>query len=93
VDVDEAPLSAKFIGDDGRQPTCAPDPRYPDGKDVDAAVGLAGCSITLEHPTPCCGWWLIRCERCTHTSVVTAAGRPDDPRTITVPCLKEAPHG
>jgi hypothetical protein len=87
VEVEEGPLMAIFIGDNGRMPKQPPDPRYLDGKDVDASQGLRGCSITLEHPTPCCGWWALKCERCGHVSIVTAAGRADDPRTITVPCL------
>lgn len=71
---------------DGRKAKCAPDPAYPNGMDVDAAEGRAGCTTSLPYPAPACGMWFITCPVCGHTALVTAAGRPDDPRSVRVPC-------
>jgi hypothetical protein len=78
-------LTAKFIGN-GRQPQCAPDPAYPDGKPVDASMGRASCAIELEHPAKECGFWVISCSLCGVRLAVTAAARADDPSLIRLPC-------
>lgn len=85
AEASEGALRATFHGE-GRMPKCQPDPAYPNGKDADLAPGFAGCSITLPLPTPCCGHWLITCTVCGCNVIVTAAARPDDPRTIRIPC-------
>jgi hypothetical protein len=79
-------LKAKWI-DSGREPKCAPDPAFPDGKDVDASNGeRLTCSIDLQHPTPRCGYYVVECDTCDFVVVVTTAGRPDDPRSVMLPC-------
>jgi hypothetical protein len=78
--------------DSGREPKCAPDPAYPDGKTVDAAGDFSPrCTIQVPYPAKRCGFYLIKCQRCGLTAAVTTAGRPDDPRSLTVPC-KEVVH-
>lgn len=85
AEVREGALTATFCGD-GRMPQCAPDPNYPDGKDVDLTAGAAAvCAVQL-HQAPCCGAWAIACSLCGYTAVVTAAGRADDPRVVRLPC-------
>lgn len=71
---------------DGRTAKCAPNPAYPEGVDVDAAEGRTGCTVALPYPAPSCGMWFVECPVCGHTTLVTAAGRPDDPRSVRVPC-------
>jgi hypothetical protein len=34
--------------------------------------------------------WIIRCDRCPMSIAVTAAGRPDDPISVTVECKKRS---
>lgn len=71
----------------GREPKCTPDPNYPDGKDVDVSFGApATCETTLEHPTPRCGLYIVRCDVCGYSIALTTAGRPDDPRFLKVAC-------
>jgi hypothetical protein len=73
--------------DHGREPKNAPDPAYPHGKDVFVGPGgTAACSIALPYPAPRCGLWIVRCGKCGMSIGVTAAGRPDDPRSVRIPC-------
>lgn len=71
-------------------PQCPPNPAYPDGVDVqDAAPGVPACKVDLPYPAPERLVWMVRCKRCGYRLAITAAGRPDDPRSATIPC-KEA---
>ena len=73
--------------DHGREPKCPPDPAYPHGRDVFMPPGgVPACSATLPYPAPRCGLWFVRCGKCGISVGITAAGRPDDPRSIRVPC-------
>lgn len=70
-------------------PQCLPDPAYPDGIDVEAtAPGVPSCKVNLPYPAPERLVWSVRCRRCGYTAAVTAAGRPDDPRSVTLPCKR-----
>jgi len=71
-----------------REPQCPPDPRFPDGVDLDLSKGrMPVCTVALEHPAKRCGAWLITCP-CGNRIMVTTAGRPDDPRSVKIACLK-----
>ena len=72
---------------------CAPDPRYPNGVEIDAVMdsgqnrfALKSCAIDLPYPAPECGSWIVRCSYCDMSAAITAAGRPDDPRRVRLPC-------
>ena len=73
--------------DSGREPQCPPNPDCPEGIDVDA-TGYEGksCSVTLPYPAKRCGVWHIRCQDCGRAIAITAAGRPDDPRSVRFNC-------
>ena len=78
--------------DDRREPQCPPDPRYPTGIDVDA-VAWAGmdpatqsCRTELPYPAKRCGHYEVTCSLCDMRVIVTTAGRPDDPKSIRLPC-------
>jgi hypothetical protein len=78
----------RWIGRGGppRQP---PNPGFPDGKDVDLTVSaLPSCSTPLPYPTgrDNIGGWMVRCQTCGVTAYVTAASRPDDPRSLKIHC-------
>lgn len=81
--------------DHHREPVYKPDPRYPDGIDLDLTVRLGAsggsCKVALPYPTPRCGLYLIVCSVCGLRVGVTTAGRPDDPRSVLIPC-KVAVH-
>ena len=64
---------------------CPPNPAYPDGIDLDTG-SKPSCRAELPYPAPECGTWLARCALCGVAVACTAAGRPDDPRSITLPC-------
>lgn len=71
----------------GRTPSVPPNPKYPEGIDVDGSGGAAqACSLALPYPAPCCGIYNIRCKLCGLTAALTTAGRPDDPRSLKLPC-------
>lgn len=75
--------------DAGREPQCAPDPDYPNGKDVDVSMGRPdACKVNLPYPARRCGRYVITCDACRLRMHVTTAGRPDDPRSIKLPCLR-----
>lgn len=75
-----------------REPQCQPDPAYPTGKDVMAVYPgedqFGTCKIELPYPAKRCGVYAVRCARCGMSIGVTTAGRPDDPRSVTVACLE-----
>lgn len=78
--------------DSGREPTQKPNPKYPNGIDINLAPQLAkSCTRNVPYPAPRCGTYSIRCTVCNFTALITVAGRADDPRTITLPC-KEMRH-
>lgn len=79
--------------DFGREPQCAPDPKFPDGIDViDPMIGRAGtsgkstCKVDLPYPAKRCGVHLVYCEVCDQRVALTTAGRRDDPRSLTMLC-------
>lgn len=75
--------------DDGREPKCKPNPAYPKGIDIDASGGAeATCSTDLPYPARRCGLFLVVCETCGQRVAVTTAGRPDDPRSLKLACMK-----
>ena len=77
----------------GRGPAqCASNPKYPEGIDVDVCLfgGAPACSFTLPYPAPECGHWDVVCTACRARTLVSAAGRPDDPRSVKVPCHSKA---
>lgn len=68
---------------------CPSDPRYPNGVITDLAESSEeGCWVDVPYPAPECGAWMIHCNRCDSRSAVTAAGRPDDPVRVRLPCKR-----
>ena len=79
-------MSVEWI-DHERDPQCQPNPAYPDGIDLDCSNGAAKtCTVDLPYPAKRCGVYVVKCERCGLTVAATTAGRPDDPRSIKMPC-------
>ena len=73
--------------DRGYEPQCAPNPHYPEGIDIDGSNGLLpACLITLPYPARRCGYYYVECGICQINALITTAGRPDDPRSIKLPC-------
>ena len=73
--------------DSGREPQCKSDPKYPDGKAINLGPGGGKtCTRNLPYPAPRCGQYMLTCKTCGFTGMITVAGRPDDPRIITMPC-------
>lgn len=75
--------------DRGLEPKSPPDPAHPNGIDVNmSAPGLPGCAVALPYPAKRCGYHVVICEDCGRSALVSTAGRPDDPRSVTVACKK-----
>lgn len=82
----EQALTVEFL-DANREPKCAPNPEFPNGKDVDASFGSPDtCSAEIPYPAPRCGVMLVKCKKCGLTIGLTVAGRIDDPRSVKVAC-------
>ena len=77
--------------DGEREPQCAPNPAYPHGIDVDPCPdGTRRCRADLPYPARRCGVYVVTCRVCRVRVACTTAGRPDDPRSLTLPCRVEA---
>lgn len=75
--------------DRGQPPRAKPNPRFPKGIDLDVTHGKEPyCVVKLPYPTGHInvGLWMIRCRQCHIKAAITAASRPDDPRTVRMPC-------
>lgn len=75
--------------DHHREPQCAPDPNYPDGKDIPLPhPAPKSCRVELPYPAKRCGVYIVECSICRLSVAITTAGRPDDPRSAQLPCLR-----
>jgi len=84
----ETNISVEWI-DGGREPQCAPNPRFPNGIDLDAAHGAsATCAVPLPYPAKRCGYYVVKCKACGLSVAVTTAGRPDDPKSVKLACKR-----
>ena len=82
----------QFVKSGRGKAQCAPDPDYPEGVVVDGALpGAQACSVALPYPAPECGFHHVECLDCGRVVAVTAAGRPDDPRAVIIPCKGKKP--
>ena len=76
--------------DSGREPQCAPDPAYPNGKPIrltdQARMGIKTCEVALPYPAKRCGLYCVKCDQCGLSVGVTTAGRPDDPVSVELAC-------
>jgi hypothetical protein len=76
--------------DGRRDPQVKPNPAYPKGIDVvGVRPGEIGCRVDLPYPARRIGSYVIRCKLCGYRMFITTAGRPDDPRSVSVPCNME----
>jgi hypothetical protein len=84
---------AKWL-DGGRPPQVEPNPEFPDGIDVVIPRGETDsqkmCRADIPYPPPHknIGQWLLTCSLCGFKIMMTAASRPDDPKSVTFPCAK-----
>ncbi|MCY4471136.1 MAG: hypothetical protein OXC08_20665 [Thiotrichales bacterium] len=87
-DHEAPPLHFNIVWHDrGREPRQPPNPEYPEGIDLDGAGGVTpACTTPLDYPAKRCGYYSVECTRCGVHVMVTTAGRPDDPRSLTIPC-------
>lgn len=74
--------------DSGRKATEKPNPKYPDGMAINLNVNplARSCTRNLPYPAPRVGAYVVTCRKCGFSAGVTVAGRPDDPKIITIPC-------
>jgi len=75
--------------DHGREPKGAPNPNFPNGRDIDITKGQPSCEVLLPYPARRRGLYIVRCKICNELTGVTTAGRPDDPRSVKLPCPKK----
>lgn len=71
--------------DQGHWPQVKPNPAYPDGKDLDSGERPA-CKVALPYPAKRIGYYFVECDTCKANALITTAGRPDDPRSVMLPC-------
>jgi hypothetical protein len=73
-----------------RKTQVAPDPNHPNGKDIDGGQRPA-CKVELPYPAECVGLYYAECLDCKANMLITVAGRPDDPKTVMLPCRQLGP--
>lgn len=80
-------IDVRFI-DGGRKATEKPNPKYPDGMDVNLAPHALAkiCARNVPYPAPRCGFYEIKCRVCAFAGIISVAGRADDPRSVAIPC-------
>ena len=72
-----------------REPQSQPNPAFPKGTDVDLSGGRTPvCTVALPYPAKRCGHYIVLCDVCKLSALVTTAGRADDPRSVTVACKR-----
>lgn len=78
----------KFMASGRGKARNPPNPDFPNGIGMSSVTdrNKPYCMINLPYPAPECGVWRVNCETCGFTVVITAAGRPDDPKFIEVEC-------
>jgi hypothetical protein len=80
--------------DRGYGPKSPPNPEYPKGIDHDLTGGggaiVKSCRTELPYPAKRCGYYVITCGRCHMKTIITTAGRPDDPKSVRLPCKARA---
>lgn len=69
-----------------REPQCKPNPNFPNGIDIRITEGVPKCKVELPYPAKRCGAWIIKCSLCGVLVGCTTAGRPDDPKSMEIPC-------
>jgi len=79
-------MTVRFVASGRGKAQCAPDPAYPHGIEVKLPSNVQTCTARLPYPAPECGHFLVKCLICASSLALTAAGRPDDPVSVTVPC-------
>jgi len=73
--------------DQYRDPQHPPNPEFPNGIDIDASMGQERtCKVDLPYPAKRIGYYVIECEECGMRTAITTAGRPDDPKSVKLPC-------
>ncbi len=82
--------SIKFVASGRGKAQCPSNPDFPNGKEIAIPTDAPfRCEIDLPYPAPECGYFKIDCSLCSMSIAITAAGRPDDPIKLTVPCQFE----
>jgi hypothetical protein len=77
--------TVQFVPSGRGKAQCEPDPEYQHGKAIDCGFNVS-CFVELPYPAPECGHYLVTCNECDMCIAITAAGRPDDPISVTIPC-------
>ena len=75
-----------FVASGRGKAQCPPNPNFPIGKSLDVGIRPSCKAIIPSYPAPECGIFFIHCNLCDVRIAVTAAGRPDDPVDIQIPC-------
>lgn len=78
-------LKVRWV-DGKREHVNAPDPRHPQGIDIDVSFGAPHCASDLPYPAKRVGHFYVECQRCGANLIVSTAGRTDDPRSVKLPC-------
>ena len=83
----EGKHSVVFIPNGRGKAKCQPNPSYPNGIVINQGCPEPCCLVKLTpYPTPELGLLLVECETCGLKVAITAAGRPDDPTAVYLPC-------
>ena len=88
----DAPVIHVHWVDRGYEPTQQPNPAYPNGIDIDMTGGdrlAQGCKTSLPYPAKRVGYYVVTCAKCHMKTIITTAGRPDDPKSVKLACKRK----
>jgi hypothetical protein len=89
---DTPPIHVHWV-DRGYEPKSPSNPAYPDGMNHDLTGGdrlTKSCKTALPYPAKRCGYYVVTCSKCHVKTIITTAGRPDDPKSVRLACKRKA---
>jgi len=48
------------------------------------------CKTSLPYPAKRVGYYVVTCAKCHMKTIITTAGRPDDPKSVRLACKRRA---
>jgi hypothetical protein len=74
------------FGGEQKPPQCPPNQSYLSGMHIDYSMGAKKACVFDVPAAKGTGFVLVECMKCGYRAATTVAGRPDDVRSVKIPC-------